>query len=168
MRRVRYWSPDARRWAGWCVATDDSRSARAAEEMSGRLADLRWPADPRRQRCGCRPSVDQRDRPDVPATGARCLHAGPSRRGRSGGAHCVRGGGPTTRSGTGCGRHGRPWGSGRRNHCLRRGATGGSHRPRIRGRSALAEIVLGSVARNVLAGSEASVLVVRTPAGAVR
>jgi nucleotide-binding universal stress UspA family protein len=30
-----------------------------------------------------------------------------------------------------------------------------------RGRSALAEIVLGSVARNVLAGSKASVLVVR-------
>ena len=33
-----------------------------------------------------------------------------------------------------------------------------------RGRSALAEILLGSVARNVLAGSEASVLIVRQPA----
>ena len=33
-----------------------------------------------------------------------------------------------------------------------------------RGRSALAEIVLGSVARNVLAGSKASVLVVREAA----
>ena len=37
-----------------------------------------------------------------------------------------------------------------------------------RGRSALAEIVLGSVARNVLAGTDASVLVVRTPVGAAR
>ena len=37
-----------------------------------------------------------------------------------------------------------------------------------RGRSALAEIVLGSVARNVLAGSTASVLVVREAAQAVR
>ena len=34
-----------------------------------------------------------------------------------------------------------------------------------RGRSAVAQILLGSVARNVLAGSEASVLVVRAPTG---
>jgi nucleotide-binding universal stress UspA family protein len=37
-----------------------------------------------------------------------------------------------------------------------------------RGRSALAEIVLGSVARNVLAGSKASVLVVRGAAATDR